>query len=66
MTIPLGKIELPLNLRSGSIRVWYPILLLFTGTLAILATFLDTNIGSSLALIYGIALLIFTWVANGW
>ena len=66
LTIPLGKIDLPLDLKSGSIRVWYPALLLLVGTLAILATFLDTNIGSSLALIYGIALLIFTWVANGW
>ena len=66
MTIPLGKIELPLNLRSGSIRVWYPVLLLFTGTLAILATFVDPNIGSSLAIVYGIALLIFTWVGNSW
>ncbi len=66
MSIPLGKVELPLNLRSGSIRVWYPAGLVFLGILAIPIIFLNVEIGSLLALIYGIALLIFTWVANSW
>ena len=66
MPIPLGKIELPLNLRGGSVRVWYPAALLFVGSLAMLMTFVDPNIAGFLAIIYGIALLIFTWVANAW
>jgi len=66
MSIPLGKIELPLNLRSGSIKVWYPAGLVLLGILAIPVIFLNSEIGTLLALIYGIALLIFTWVANSW
>jgi len=66
MSIPLGKIELPLDTRSRSLRVWYPAGLILLGTLAIAVFFINPEIGTLLALIYGIALLIFTWVANSW
>ena len=66
MSIPLGKIELPINLKSGSIKVWYPAGQVFLGIVAILVVFANPEIGTLLALIYGIALLIFTWVANSW
>ena len=66
MSIPLGKIELPLDIRSRSIKVWYPAALIFLGILAIAVFFLNSEIAALLALVYGIALLIFTWVANAW
>jgi hypothetical protein len=66
MSIPVGKIELPLELRSFSIRIWYPVGLVITGILAIAVIFLNSEIGTFLTIIYGIGLLIFTWVANSW
>ena len=66
MSIPVGKIELPLELRPFSIRVWYPVGLVITGILAIAVIFLNSEIGTFLTVIYGIGLLIFTWVGNSW
>lgn len=66
MPIPLGKIELPLELRPFSIKVWYPLGLLITGILAIAVVFLNAEIGTFLTVIYGVGLLIFTWVAHAW
>ena len=66
MSIPVGKLELPLDLRSGSIKVWYPAGLVLLGSLAIVMMFFNEAAGSSLAIIYGIGLFIFSWVANSW
>ncbi len=66
MSIPVGKLELPLNFSSGGIRVWYPAGLVGLGLLSILVMFFNADAGSSLAIIYGIALFIFSWVANSW
>jgi len=65
MTVPLGKLEFPLNFGLG-IKVIYPAGLLLLGTVAILVMFIDPAIGIVLAAGYGIALIIFTWVASGW
>jgi hypothetical protein len=66
LSIPVGKIELPLELRPFSIKVWYPAGLVITGILAIAVIFLNPEIGTFLTVIYGIGLLIFTWVGSSW
>ena len=66
LSIPVGKLELPLNVRSGGIKVWYPAGLVILGALAILLLFINPGAGSTLAILYGLALFIFTWVANSW
>jgi len=66
MSVPVGKIELPIELRPFSIKVWYPVGLVITGILAIAMIFLNSEIGTFLTVIYGIGLLIFTWVAHSW
>jgi len=66
MSVPVGKIELPIELRPFSIKVWYPVGLVITGILAIAVIFLNSEIGTFLTIIYGIGLLIFTWVAHSW
>jgi tetratricopeptide (TPR) repeat protein len=66
LPIPLSRLDLPLNLNSKSIKFWYPFLLVVTGVIAIPIIFLIPATGSGLAVIYGIGLIIFTWVANAW
>ena len=66
MSIPVGKIEIPLELKPFSIRVWYPLGLVITGILAMGVIFLNSEIGTFLMVLYVVGLLIFTWVANSW
>lgn len=66
LPIPLSKLDLPLDFKSKSIKFWYPFLLVVTGSIAIPVIFLVPETGSSLAVIYGLGLIIFTWVANAW
>ena len=66
LSIPVGRLELPIDLRSRSIQVWYPVGLVLAGVLAIGAMFLNSELGTFMTVIYGISLLIFTWVASSW
>lgn len=66
MSIPLGRLELPLDLKSRSIQVWYPFGLIIVGVLAIVTMFINSELGTFLAVVYAIALLVFTWVATSW
>ena len=53
--------------RNGSFEIDYDEDgLVITGILAIAVIFLNSEIGTFLTIIYGIGLLIFTWVANSW
>lgn len=66
LPIPLSKIDFPLNFNSTSLKFWYPFLLVVTGVIAIPVIFLLPGSGSTLAILYGVGLVIFTWVANAW
>ena len=66
LPIPLSKLELPLIFKTKSLKFWYPFLLVVTGTVAIPIIFLVPETGSALAIIYGLGLIAFTWIANGW
>jgi tetratricopeptide (TPR) repeat protein len=66
MSIPVSKLDLPINIRSGSIKVWYPLGLLIAGIISVLAFLINPEMAFILAIIYAVALLIFTWVANAW
>lgn len=66
MAIPLGQLELPLDMKSASAKVWYPIALVTTGLLAIATVFVSREVAVFFTVLYGIGLLIFTWVATYW
>lgn len=66
LPIPLSKLELPPDFKTKSLKFWYPFLLVVTGALAIPIIFLVPETGSALAIIYGLGLIAFTWIANGW
>lgn len=66
LPIPLSKLELPLNFKTKSLKFWYPFLLVITGAVAIPIIFMVPATGSTLAIIYGLGLIAFTWIANAW
>jgi len=66
LPIPLSKLDLPFDLKSKSLKFWYPFLLVVCGALAIPVILLIPEAGSGLAVIYGLGLITFTWVANAW
>ena len=66
MAIPIAQLELPPDFKQATARIWYPLGLIITGVLAIPSFFFFTDLAYFLAVIYGVSLLIFTWVANSW
>ncbi|MBL7762079.1 MAG: tetratricopeptide repeat protein [Chitinophagaceae bacterium] len=66
IAVPLGQMNLPVDLKSKSAKVWYPFSLLVTGLLSALLLIINIEAGWYVLIIYAIALFIFQWVANAW
>jgi tetratricopeptide (TPR) repeat protein len=64
MAIPLGQLELPVDIKNPSIRAWYPAGLIIAGLLSMGLFFINREMAFFFIIIYGIGLLVFTWVAN--
>jgi len=66
MAIPIGQLELPIDFKNASVKVWYPLGLIIAGLIAVLAISINKEIGFFIMVIYGIGLIIYTWVAARW
>lgn len=64
LAIPLSQLELPVNFKAASASVWYPVALIIAGLLSIIMVFISPETGILFTIIYGLGLLIFTWVAG--